>query len=148
MGKTNMAHEDKGHYADKHPDHKTDPVIAAKLQEITKENQLNCAAAHKAAAELGVVPKEIGIQADLMELRIVKCQLGLFGYEPEQKRIDPGIDVSEDLWAKIENQSIDGRISCRESWNIAKEFKISRLDMGSACEKIGIRVKPCQLGAF
>jgi hypothetical protein len=143
-----MAHQDKGHYAGKHPDQKTDPVIAAKLQDIADKNQLSCASAHKTAAELGVTPKEIGIQADLMELRIVKCQLGLFGYEPEQKRIDPGIDVSDDLWARIENQSTDGRISCRESWDIAKEFKISRLDMGSACEKIGIRIKPCQLGAF
>ncbi|HKJ99770.1 MAG TPA: hypothetical protein VJ959_12695 [Desulfotignum sp.] len=143
-----MAHEDKGHYADKHPDQKTDPVIAAKLQSVTKENQLSCASAHKAAAELGVAPKEVGIQADLLELRIVKCQLGLFGYEPEQKRIDPEIDVSDDLWATIENQSTDGKISCRESWDIAKDFKISRLHMGSACEKINIRVKPCQLGAF
>lgn len=143
-----MAHQDKGHYADKHPDQKRDPVIAEKLQEIVVKNQLSCASAHKAAANLKVSPKEIGIQADLMELRIVGCQLGLFGYEPEQKRIDPGIDISDQLWTKIESQSIDGRISCRDAWDIAGKYKISRLDMGSACEKINIRIKPCQLGAF
>jgi hypothetical protein len=143
-----MAHQDKGHYAGKHPDQKSDPVIVQKLKDIGDKNQLRCASAHKAAKELGVSPKEIGIQADLMELRIVECQMGLFGYEPDQKRIDPGIDISDQLWAKIESQSIDGRMSCRDAWGIAREYKISRLDMGSACEKINIRIKPCQLGAF
>lgn len=143
-----MAHQDKGHYADKHPDHKTDPVIAQKISEITEKNQLSCASAHKAAGSLGVSPKTIGIQADLMEVRIVQCQLGLFGYEPEQRRIDPGIDVSDELWAAIEHKSVDGRLSCRACWDIAGEWKISRPDMGSACEKINIRIKPCQLGAF
>ncbi|HKK98806.1 MAG TPA: hypothetical protein VJ943_01040 [Desulfotignum sp.] len=143
-----MAHQDEGHYAGKHPDQNTDPVIVKKLSDITEKNQLGCASAHKAAKELGVSPKAIGIQADLMELRIVKCQLGLFGHAPEQKRIDPGIDISDELWAAIESKRVDGRLSCRECWDIAKEWKISRLDMGSACEKMNIRIKPCQLGAF
>ena len=30
----------------------------------------------------------------------------------------------------------------------AKKLKIKRLDMGSACEKKNIKIKPCQLGAF
>ncbi|MCF8091203.1 MAG: hypothetical protein K9K21_04855 [Desulfotignum sp.] len=143
-----MAHQDKGHYAGKHPDRKIDPVIAEKLNTLIKQNRLSCAAAHKAAADLKVSPEQIGIQADLMEVRIVKCQLGLFGYEPEPKRIDPGIDISDDLWAHIENKSVDGRLSCKTCWNIAQKFAVSRLEMGSACEKINIRIKPCQLGAF
>lgn len=143
-----MAHQDRGHYADKHPEKTVDPVILKKLREISEKSLLRCASAHKAAKSLGVSPKKIGIQADLMELRIVECQLGLFGYAPEQKRIDPGIGISDKLWAAIENKSADGRLSCRECWDLAGEWKISRLDMGSACEKINIRIKPCQLGAF
>jgi hypothetical protein len=143
-----MAHEDKGHYADKHPDREIDPVIVNKLEHLADQGRLPCTAAHRAASDLTVSPEEIGIQADLMELRIIQCQLGLFGHEPETKRIDPSIEVSDDLWAHIENNSIDGRLSCKASWDIAKKFKVSRLDMGSACEKINIRIKPCQLGAF
>jgi hypothetical protein len=148
IGKANMAHQDKGHYAGKHPDRKMDPVIVKKLENLSDQGRLTCAAAHRAAEDLTVSPQDIGIQADLMELRIIHCQLGLFGYEPQTKRIDPGIEVSDDLRAHIENNSIDGRLSCKAGWDIAKKFKISRLDMGSACEKINIRIKPCQLGAF
>lgn len=143
-----MAHQDKGHYADKHPDRKSDPAIVEKLEGLTEQDRLTCVTAHRAAAELQVSPEAVGIQADLMELRIGECQLGLFGYAPEPKRIDPGIEISDAVWAAIENRSKDGRLSCKACWDLAKELKISRLDMGSACEKINIRIKPCQLGAF
>jgi hypothetical protein len=143
-----MVHQDRGNYAGKHPEKKTDPAIVEKLETLRDNNHLTCAAAHRAAADLQKNPKEVGIQADLMELRIIECQLGLFGYSPEPKRIDPGIEISDDLWAAIENKSTDGRLSCKESWDLAKAFKMRRLDMGSACEKINIRIKPCQLGAF
>jgi hypothetical protein len=143
-----MAHQDKGQYAGKHPDRKPDPAIVKKLEHLKEQNRLTCVAAHRAAADLQVSPKVVGIQADLMELRIVECQLGLFGYAPEPKRIDPGIEISDDVWAAIENKSTDGRLSCQACWDLAKELKMSRLDMGSACEKINIRIKPCQLGAF
>jgi hypothetical protein len=53
-----------------------------------------------------------------------------------------------DLNEQLDITSIDGRISCLECWTIAKKLKIKRLDMGSACEKKNIKIKPCQLGAF
>jgi hypothetical protein len=143
-----MAHQDKGNYAGKHPEKKSDPTIVKKLEKLRDKNLLTCAAAHRAAADLQKSPKAVGIQADLMELRIIECQLGLFGYSPEPKRIDPAIEISDDLWAAIEDKSTDGCLSCKESWDLAKAVRISRLDMGSACEKINIRIKPCQLGAF
>ncbi len=143
-----MAHKDKGHYAEKHKDKTINDSISQKIQDLSYGNCINCASAHRAAKELKVSPSEIGVQTDLLEFRISECQLGLFGYSGGQKRIDPDINISKDLSEHLDKASKNGKISCLESWDIAKKLNIKRLDMGSACEKKSIKIKPCQLGAF
>ncbi|WP_022668760.1 hypothetical protein [Desulfospira joergensenii] len=143
-----MTHEDQGHYARKHPGVQMDPKINQKIKLLAGKGSLTCADAHRAAGDLAVSPAEIGIQTDLMELRISQCQMGLFGHGKDHKKIDPSIEVDEALWSRLEKTGKNGRISCAECWEIALEFKMKKLDIGSACEKLGLRVKPCQLGAF
>ncbi len=143
-----MAHQDKGHYADKHPGKSIDEPISKKINSLADNGSLTCAAAHRIAKDLDILPSDIGVQIDLMEYRISQCQLGLFGYSPEKKKIDPEIEVSQTLKDALETASIERRISCSQCWEIGDTLKIKRLDMGSACEKMGTRIKPCQLGAF
>ena len=143
-----MTHSDKGHYAAKHQGREIDEKVSSLIKSLSDENNLNCAMAHKAAQELGVTPGEIGIQTDLLEFRITMCQLGLFGYAGGTKKFDTGFDIPEKMEEVINKASDDGRISCLECWNIAKDLKVRKLDVSSACEKMGLRMKPCQLGAF
>jgi hypothetical protein len=143
-----MAHQDKGHYAKKHQRKKINKEITKLIQEKSDNSNLSCAAAHKLAKELNISPLEIGIQTDLMEFRITHCQLGLFGYQPEKKRIDPSIDIPAELEDRIDSADDNGRIPCETCWQIAEDLKIKKLDLGSSCEKKGVRIKPCQLGAF
>ena len=143
-----MAHQDKGHYADKHQGKSIDPAISKRINSLADDGNLTCSAAHKIAKEVGISALEIGVQTDLMEFRISQCQLGLFGYFPEKKRINPDIEISKDLMAALDKANRDGKISCSKCWEISKALKIKKLDLGSACEKKGIRIKPCQLGAF
>ncbi len=143
-----MGHEDKGHYAQKHTGASLDPVISEKLKTAAEDGQVSCSAAHRAAKDLEVSPAQIGIQTDLLELRISKCQLGLFGYSPEKKKLDPKLNISSQLHQTLDDASEDGRISCSRCWEIAKTLKCSKLELGSACELKSIRIKPCQLGAF
>jgi hypothetical protein len=143
-----MTHSDKGHYANKHQGQKIDEKISSLIKSKAKDNELTCVAAHKAAEELGISPKEIGIQTDLIEFRITMCQLGLFGYEGGTKKIDPDFNLPSDMEEQIDKISKDGRISCLESWNIADSLKTKRVDVASGCEKKGLKIKPCQLGAF
>jgi hypothetical protein len=143
-----MTHEDKGNYAGKHPDRKKDPLIVEKLETLGQQNQITCAEAHRAASELNAPPSDIGVQMDLMELRLVKCQLGLFGHASDAGPVDTDIEVPNDLKTRLVNTSKEGRISCKDCWDIAGEFNMSRRDMGAACEKLNLRIKPCQLGAF
>ncbi len=144
-----MGHEDNGHYAQKHTGASLDPIISEQLKTAAQDDQITCSAAHRAAKQLEIPPSQIGIQTDLMEFRISKCQLGLFGYPPpNKKRLDPEFKISSQLHQALDDASKDGRISCTRCWEIAKDLKCSKPELGSACEIKSIKIKPCQLGAF
>ena len=107
-----------------------------------------CAVAFKIAEELHAAPIDVGSALDLEEISIVKCQLGLFGYSPEKKIVRPAESVSEILQKEITAGLTDGRLPCAQAWAIAQKLHQSKLDVAAACEKLGIKIKPCQLGAF
>ena len=85
-----MTHLDKGHYAKKHAsDQHINPTIADRIKGHVSEDEITCAAAHGIAETLKVPPAEVGSTLDLMEIRIGKCQLGLFGYSPQKRIVEP-----------------------------------------------------------
>ena len=114
----------------------------------TKNNKLPCAVAFKIAAELNVSAAEVGKTADLLELMLVKCQLGLFGYTPQKKIVKPKAAENPDLAGAIQDARVDGNLSCENAWEIARRFDVSKMRVSSVCEQLKIKVKPCQLGAF
>jgi hypothetical protein len=114
----------------------------------TKNNELPCAVAFKIAAELNVSAAEVGKTADLLEMMLVKCQLGLFGYMPEKKIVKPQAAENPDLASAIQDGRVDGNLSCEKAWEIARRFEVSKMKVSSVCEQLKIKVKPCQLGAF
>ena len=143
-----MTHEDIGNFAGKHKDSNINPEAAAKLRSLSVNNNIACAAAHRAAAALSMSPEDIGVQIDLLELKINQCQVGLFGYADTGKKLDEDIVIDPELEKKLDEKSTHGRISCFDCWTIAAEIKTKRLTVGSACQKKEIRIKPCQLGTF
>ena len=146
-----MAHQDKGHYSAKHKNTTRDERIAAAIQSRAGAGQLPCRVAEKLAAGLGVLMAEIGRNADLLEIRIGGCQLGLFGHTRAEKRVKPAQEVSPELESVIRSRltgSPEGPISCAAVWDIALLREMPRAEVSAACEKLGIKIKPCQLGAF
>ncbi len=143
-----MTRKNKGHYSEKHINKTIDSTIKKQIDKNTSNHQITCAAIHKIADSMDISPENIGIQTDLMECRIMACQLGLFGYADKKKKIDPDIIISSDLHQTIDAATNGNKISCIKCWEIAKDLSISRLVIGSACEKKGLKIKPCQLGAF
>jgi len=144
-----MTHSDAGRYSAKHvPGLVPDQRIAGAVREKAAKGGLDCAEAERIGAELGVKLEDVGRTLDLLELRIGCCQLGLFGYGPERKAIQPAALVAPDLDEVIRGRLADGRLPCRAAWEIAAELRITRMEVSAACETEKIRIKPCQLGAF
>ena len=136
-------------FAEKHESNaQLNQEIKDQIISQTKNNELPCAVAHKIAADLNVSPAEVGKTADLLEMMLVKCQLGLFGYTPEKKIVKPEASEDPDLTSAIQDARVDGVLSCENAWEIAGRFDISRMKVSSVCEQLKIKIKPCQLGAF
>ena len=144
-----MTKEDKGHFREKHDGSTNiDPLVADALKKEAEDGQIPCAVAFKIASETGRNASQIGMTADLLELRLCKCQLGLFGYSPRKRIVKAAEEVSENLRQKIEDSISDNRLDCAAAWDIAKTFGLRKMEVSSACEKLGIKISHCQLGAF
>lgn len=144
-----MTHKDAGHYAAKHPpDAKCNPQIAEAVKKKVLDNRITCVAAHKIAHELDVTPAEVGLTIDLLENRISKCQLGLFGYRPQKRIVKSAENVSPQLKKAIEKALVNNRISCASCWEIAQKFGLPKTNVSAACETLKIKIFSCQLGAF
>jgi hypothetical protein len=144
-----MAKKDKGHYGAKHSG---GGVVAKEITEAVKKRSrqgaLTCPLAFKIAGELVALPGDVGKAMDLQEINIVKCQLGLFGYSPVRKIVQPAEFVPQELEAALRKAVTDGRIPCAEIFRIAGVFKLAKIRVSAACEKLKIRISACQLGAF
>jgi PIN domain nuclease of toxin-antitoxin system len=83
-----------------------------------------------------------------MNYRITHCQLGLFGHSPEKKIVTPEKAIGIGLRTALESATENGRLSCLKAWEIAVQLQIPKIAVSNACEGLGMKIKPCQLGAF
>ncbi len=125
-----------------------DKEIAQHIAQKIKNNELPCAVAFDIAKKGNVSPAAVGAYADAHKLRLVKCQLGLFGYQPEKRIVKPAKSVSPELEADIRGALVNDRLPCKAVWMLAERFGLRKMAVSSACETLGIKIKPCQLGAF
>ncbi len=144
-----MTHADRGNYKAKHSStSKLNEKIAKALKKKTADGKITCADASDVADELGATMKEVGLAIDLMEVRLNKCQLGLFGYGSEKIVVKPAEAVQGSLENAIRSGLVNSRLPCAVAWGIAKTFCIPKMAISAACETLKIKIKPCQLGAF
>jgi len=144
-----MAHQDKGKFFSKHPEGTT--VAGDLKQEVlkqTKDNNIACKAAEKIAQKMKTPLGDVGVAIDMLNVNIAQCQLGLFGYDGKSKLVEAADRVSPEMETAIRKALANDRLPCAAAWKIADQFNIKRLDVCAACEKLKIKVKPCQLGAF
>jgi len=136
-------------FSEKHgPDQKPEDFIQKEILNRTKDNTIACAVAFDIAKLLNVSPDRVGRTMDLMNVRLVKCQLGIFGYPAKNKIVKPSAHVDSELSAAIRHGLVGDRLPCRNAWEIAASLGVPKMAVSGACEAMGIKIKPCQLGAF
>jgi hypothetical protein len=136
-------------FSEKHkPNLVPDPLIEREMRRRAPNREIPCALAFEIARDLGMPTMAVGQTADLMNIAVVKCQLGLFGYRPENKVVKAEVTSNQPLKEAILESVGNNRLSCEKAWQIAEQFKINKLTMGNVSQANGIQIKKCQLGAF
>ena len=147
-----MTHKDAGKYSTKHLSGKTlNEKVARMIREKSPGGELPCVMGEKISKELKVEISEVGITADLLEIKIKKCQLGLFGYgkKPNHgKDIQAADSVSGEMKRAIEETAENGKVTCAALWMIADRLGTKRKKVSAACETLKIKIRKCQLGTF
>ncbi|MGC9523334.1 MAG: hypothetical protein ACP5HG_15800 [Anaerolineae bacterium] len=143
-----MALEDKDIPEDITPDEEIAAAVKARLV----DGKLACGSAFAIAHKLGVEPLAVGEAADALPARLYHCQLGLFGYPNKQAWGDTNVasrpvphGLPEALHAAKDESD---HLTCAKLWELASEFRISRMQIGYLADKLGIKITSCQLGAF
>jgi hypothetical protein len=117
-----------------------------------EKGNLPCAVAHYIAAYLGIEPLEVGKEATAKAVRLYQCQLGLFGYgrkgQSAYKIVGRKVEVEKQVLDLIRADTLEGKISCARLWEIAESTGVIRAEVGNAADSLGIKIAPCQLGAF
>jgi len=122
--------------------------IAAALEEKGLKDQISCAEAEDIARTLHEEMAEMGRNLDLRGVRIIRCQLGLFGYGEEKKIVKPAPEVTPEMRQAITDALVEDRLPCLAAWEIAGRLGVPRMAVAAAGEAMGLKVRPCQLGAF
>jgi hypothetical protein len=147
-----MTHVEQGKYRGKHSeDKKLDERIADEINKVKKEERLACVAASRIADNLGVSMEAVGVAADLLEIKIEQCQLGLFGYgrtKGKHSIVELPESVPAELEKSIREALADERLPCLVAWNIAGEHGVTKRAVCAAADKLGIKSSKCQLGVF
>jgi hypothetical protein len=150
--RTTMAHEYSGKYATKHPPDTTlNKQIAEKIREKSPGSGLSCVTGEEISKELEVDMSAVGITADLLEIKIKRCQLGLFGYDKKPnhgKDIQAADTVSDEMKNALEETAENGAVTCAALWTIADRLGVKRKAVSAACETLNLKIRVCQLGAF
>ena len=125
-----------------------DEKIAAAIERRAKNGELRCAEAFRIAEELGVAPLAVGQTANELDVRLARCQLGLFGHGPQKSITEAAEEIPPDLEQAIREGLILGRLPCAVAWAIAARFGMPKLHVANAAEGLDVRLAQCQLGAF
>ena len=124
-----------------------DDRIVTAVREQAQDETLRCAAAFRIAEDLGVSPLAVGRTADGLNVRLMRCQLGLFGHGERKSVVEPAESVTPELEQAIREGLILDRLPCAVAWAIAARFGMPKLHVANGAEKLGVRFGQCQLGA-
>ncbi len=133
-------------YASKHFKKEINSIVAREITESVTNDCISCKKSHYISDNLVINIKTIGFNIDLLEIKINRCQLKLFGCSNSKRK--PIKIINSTLKLQILKKERNGKLKCKDAWNIAEMMNIKKNHVSAACETLGIRISSCQLGAF
>jgi hypothetical protein len=118
-----MSERKRKPYSQKHdPNLRPDSRIEKEMKKRDAGREIPCALAFEIAEGLGVEPEDVGRTADVLDIPLVRCQLGLFGYKPENKIIRADDTTNQEIKNALIGSSHHHRLPCEKAWQIADRF--------------------------
>ncbi len=65
-----------------------------------------------------------------------------------ESKPEPRMERDERIERRVREVAEDDKLPCAVAFKVAEEFKISRLAVGEAADRVGVRISRCQLGCF
>lgn len=144
-----MSSGKRKNFAEKHePGAIPDRRIKEEILKQIPNKELSCKVAFEIAKKLQVSKKAVGLTADLLEFKLVKCQLGLFGYGLQKKQLQQKNSTNRLFKETINAALVEGKLPCASAFEIASRFNVHKLNVAGICEFKKIKIRDCQLGAF
>ncbi|NQT10200.1 MAG: hypothetical protein HQ573_03410, partial [Desulfobacteraceae bacterium] len=91
-------------------------IIKNEILKQNKDGKLPCLVAFRIADSLQVAAAEVGKTVDLLNFRLTKCQIGLFGYKPQKKIIKAKEPEDRNLKKAIRERLVEERQPCISAW--------------------------------
>jgi hypothetical protein len=126
---------------------KKKPGIEELLKQASVNSKISCLKVFEIIEKHSLPKDEAGMILNNAKIKISACQLGLFGYQGG-KNIPNVENVPEMLEKRIKSGIENGKLACATAWEIAADLNLKKMDVSSACEKLGIKISRCQLKAF
>jgi hypothetical protein len=124
--------------------------ITQRLRAAAVGEELPCMAAFELVETEGLPAIELGRAATDAGIRIIHCQLNLFGYRAfGEKRLPITVQMVPESVAEAVREAADGdRLTCAAAWSLAGTLGLPRPMIGQVAENLGVRIVHCQLGCF
>jgi len=126
--------------------------LEKEIRENLRDGKLPCAVAWRIAERAGVERRAVGEMADRLDIRISRCQLGLFGYGEkrlgEHKIVKQPASLDSALADAIRAAARDGKVTCAQLFEIAGRLGPPPMDASAHAEALGVKIAQCQLGCF
>ena len=124
------------------------------LEEILRERSsllgIPCSTAFGIAEAEAVSATDVGEASNRIGVRIIHCQLGLFGYHAfGEKRVSiPLGNLPAEVTTTVREATDRGKLTCSDAWALAKRLGLPRPVVGQLAEDLEIRIVRCPLGCF
>lgn len=125
-----------------------DDKVSEQFKQRFNEGKMPCASAFSTAEEWGIPTRTLGLYADFHKFQITRCQIGLFGYGKGVKLVKKLDALDPEIEKAVRSRTQDNIMTCDDVFAIAKEMKVSKVDVGSVCQTLDIKIKKCRFGAF
>jgi len=122
--------------------------LEEKIKSSLVDDRLPCTVAFDIARELKVNRKEIGDEANRLNIKISNCQLGFFIKGKATHDDLGGKEIKQSLVDEIQSSLTDGHLTCPQAFRIAEKLGVVPIEVGDTATARGISVINCQLGLF